>query len=98
MLKFTAKLYIDGKFVLSRPIWDKLTPKALVKNLWEVEEGNETYEKKTKWGLHTTQKKKVIKNGFKEFTKEYNVVPSRAVKIFNAAVYRNANCSLQRVL
>lgn len=88
--KFTAKLYIDGKFVLSRPIWDKLTPKALVKNLWEVEEGNETYEKKTKWGLHTTQKKKVIKNGFKEFTKEYNVVPSRAVKIFNAAVYRNA--------
>lgn len=32
--KFTAKLYIDGEFVLARPIWDKLTPKALVSGLW----------------------------------------------------------------
>lgn len=88
--KFTATLYIDGKYVLARRIGDKLTPRELVRGLWEVEETNETYEKKTKWGLRTTQKKKVIKNGFKEFTKEYNVVPSRVAKIFNAAVYRNA--------
>ena len=27
--KFTAKLYIDGKFVLSCPIWNKLTPKEV---------------------------------------------------------------------
>lgn len=88
--KFTAKLYIDGKFVLTRRIWDKLTPKALVSGLWEVEFSSETYEKNTKWGLRTFKKRKVIKNGFKEFTKKYNTTPSRVVKIFNAAVYRNA--------
>ena len=88
--KFVATLYIDGKEVLSNLFWKKLTTKELVKGLWEVRETNETYQKKTKWGLTTLHKKEVIRNGYKYFTATYGVRPTRVVKIFNAAVFKNA--------
>ena len=88
--KFVATLYIDGKEVLSNLFWKKLTTKELVKGLWEVRETNETYQKKTKWGLTKLHKKEVIRNGYKYFTATYGVRPTRVVKIFNAAVFKNA--------
>ena len=87
--KFVATLFIDGKKVLSNLFWKKLTTKELVKGLWEVRETNETYQKKTKWGLTTLHKKEVIRNGYKYFTTTYGVRPARVVKIFNAAVFKN---------
>ena len=88
--KFVATLSIDGKKVRSNPFWKKLTTKELVKGLWEVRETNETYQKKTKWGLTQQRKKEVIRNGYKYFTATYGVCPTRVVKIFNAAVFKNA--------
>ena len=87
---FMATLYIDGKEVRSNLFWKKLTTKELVKGLWEVRETNETYQKKTKWGLTQQRKKEVIRNGYKYFTATYGVCPTRVVKIFNAAVFKNA--------
>ena len=87
---FMATLYIDGKKVRSNLFWKKLTTKELVKGLWEVRETNETYQKKTKWGLTQQRKKEVIRNGYKYFTATYGVCPTRVVKIFNAAVFKNA--------
>ena len=88
--RFMATLYIDGKKVRSNLFWKKLTTKELVKGLWEVRETNETYQKKTKWGLTQQRKKEVIRNGYKYFTATYGVCPTRVVKIFNAAVFKNA--------
>ena len=88
--KFEATLYIDGKKVLSNLFWKKLTTKGLVRGLWEVRETNETYQKNTKWGLTQLRKKEVIRNGYKYFTATYGVRPTRVVKIFNAAVFKNA--------
>ena len=88
--RFMATLYIDGKEVRSNLFWKKLTTKELVKGLWEVRETNETYQKKTKWGLTQQRKKEVIRNGYKYFTATYGVCPTRVVKIFNAAVFKNA--------
>lgn len=88
--KFVATLYIDGKEVLSNLFWKKLTTRELVKGLWEVRETNETYQKKTKWGFTNLHKKEVIRNGYKDFTTTYGVRPTRVVKIFNAAVFKNA--------
>ena len=88
--KFVATLFIDGKKVRSNLFWKKLTTKELVKGLWEVRETNETYQKKTKWGLTQQRKKEVIRNGYKYFTATYGVCPTRVVKIFNAAVFKNA--------
>lgn len=88
--KFVATLFIDGKKVRSNLFWKKLTTKELVKGLWEVRETNETYQKKTKWAVTTLRKKEVIRNGYKYFTATYGVCPTRAVKIFNAAVFKNA--------
>ena len=87
---FMATLYIDGKEVRSNLFCKKLTTKELVKGLWEVRETNETYQKKTKWGLTQQRKKEVIRNGYKYFTATYGVCPTRVVKIFNAAVFKNA--------
>lgn len=88
--RFMATLFIDGKKVRSNLFWKKLTTKELVKGLWEVRETNETYQKKTKWGLTQQRKKEVIRNGYKYFTATYGVCPTRVVKIFNAAVFKNA--------
>ena len=88
--KFMATLYIDGKKVLSNHFWKKLTARDLAKGFWEVRETNETYQKKTKWALPHHRKKEVIRNGYKYFTATYGVCPTRAVKIFNAAVFKNA--------
>lgn len=88
--KFEATLYIDGKKVLSNLFWKKLTTKGLVRGLWVVRETNETYQKNTKWGLTQLRKKEVIRNGYKCFTATYGVRPTRVVKIFNAAMFKNA--------
>ena len=88
--RFMATLYIDGKKVRSNLFWKKLTTKELVKGLWEVRETNETYQKKTKWGLTQLRKKEVIRNGYKCFTATYGVRPTRVVKIFNATVFKSA--------
>lgn len=80
----------DGKKVLSNLFWKKLTTKELVKWFWEVRETDETYQKKTKWGQVQMYKKEVIRNGYKNFTSTYGVCPTRVVKIFNAAVFKNA--------
>ena len=88
--RFMATLYIDGKKVLSNHFWNKLTVRDLAKGFWEVRETNETCQKKTKWGLTNRRKLEVIRNGYKYFTATYGVCPTRAVKIFNAAVFKNA--------
>lgn len=88
--KFLATLYIDGKKVLSNSLFNKLTTKGLVKGLWVVKETEETYQKKTKWGTYQATKLKVIRNGYKDFTTTYGVPPTRVVKIFNAAVFKDA--------
>lgn len=85
-----AVLHIDGKRILSRAIWSKLTPKELVKGLWQVEETSEVYQKKSKRGVHLVRKKNVIRNAYKEFTKLYGTSPSRVCKIYNATVYASA--------
>ena len=88
--RFMATLYIDGKKVLSNHFWKKLAVRDLAKGFWEVRETNETYQKKTKFGLAPAYKKEVIRNGYKNFTTTYGVRPARVVKIFNAAVFKNA--------
>lgn len=87
--KFLATLYIDGKKVLSNHFWKKLTTKELTKRLWEVKETTETYQKKTKWGTFQAKKLEVVRNGYKHFITIYGVRPTRVVKIFNAAVFKN---------
>lgn len=89
---FTASGFVDGECVVARvTIFQKLTPRTLVKNHWDVEETKETYVKKYKNGLgETINKKNVLYNPMKEFSKAYTVTPSQFCKVFNSAIWKSA--------
>lgn len=89
---FTASGFIDGECIISKfTIFQKLTPRMLVKGKWDVEETSETYTKKLKGGIdYVKSRVKVNANPLKEFAKVYAVTPSQFCKVFNAAVWKSA--------
>ena len=89
---FTASGFIDGECIINNfTIFQKLTPRMLVKGKWDVEDTGKTYTKKYKNGGEWTKNKVVVNvNPWKEFTKAYAVTPSQFCKVFNAAVWKSA--------
>ena len=89
---FTASGFIDGECIINKfTIFQKITPRMLVKGKWDVEETSETYTKKLKGGIdYVKSRVKVNANPLKEFSKVYAVTPSQFCKVFNAAVWKSA--------
>ncbi len=89
---FTASGFIDGECIIAKfTIFQKITPRMLVRGKWEVEDTRETYTKKYKGGIaYTLSKVRVNANPLKEFAKAYAVTPSQFCKVFNSAVWKSA--------
>ena len=89
---FTASGFIDGECIINKfTIFQKITPRTIVKGKWDVEETSETYTKKLKGGIYYVKSRvKVNANPLKEFSKVYAVTPSQFCKVFNSAVWKSA--------
>ena len=60
---FTASGFIDGECIINKfTIFQKLTPRMLVKGKWDVEDTGKTYTKKYKDGVEWTKNKVVVKS------------------------------------